>query len=606
MRIKKIPLTSIAIAVIMVASLLIDFSLKLWEKQDRVIEWDIHSHYAYLPALFIYDDIQLTKSDYHFDNDYYLFWQSVTPDGRNVIKTSMGMSILYAPFFFVAHGFASLTDYPENGFSEPYKFFLLLSSIFYLFIGLDYVRKILQHFNFSDLHIAITLLLIGLGTNLLCYSSQSAPLQHVYDFCLIAVFIFYTIRWYEKQSVKNTIILGLLLGMISLIRPTNVVILIFFGLYNVSSIGELKQRMALLKKEWFLINVILFLTFIVWIPQFIYWKTVTGSYLYYSYTGEGFFFNNPQMMEGLFGFHKGWLVYTPMMAFSIMGIFLLKDIVKKMRTAIILFFFVNIYIIFSWWCWWYGGTYGQRAMIDCYPILAIPFASFIQDLSGRKWFLKGAFVCIAAFFIWLNIFQTFQFEYHSLHWDGMTRELYFKQFGKISMIEDFEKYVKEPNYDKAKLGNRTDFTPPAVATSVIQNAYTKKKEESRARINLIAFNDKYVSADQLLKGELIANRDEPEEWETFTLIMFGKNECTLSSSEHYFVCAEINNESRIAASRITVGYWETFIKTDLDSNYVAFKAIANDKFLSVDENTGKLYARGETVGRHEKFKMIKK
>ena len=52
-----------------------------------------------------------------------------------MIKMTMGMSILYSPFFFVAHGVALMSGYPEDGFSEPYKVFLLLSAIFYLFVG---------------------------------------------------------------------------------------------------------------------------------------------------------------------------------------------------------------------------------------------------------------------------------------------------------------------------------------------------------------------------------------------------------------------------------------------------------------------------------------
>jgi hypothetical protein len=218
--IKKLPWSTFVIAIVLFACLLIDFNFKKWKRQDQVIEHDIHWYYAYLPATFIYHDIGLTKSDYKRGEKYYLFWTVNTDDGRKLIKSTMGLAVLYAPFFFVAHAFTLCTDYPADGFSEPYKIFLLLSAVFYLFIGLDYVRRILRHYSFSDKIIAGTLLLIGLGTNLLCYSSQSAPMPHVYIFCLISIFIYYTIQWYQTQSVKNTIVLGLLLGLISLIRPS--------------------------------------------------------------------------------------------------------------------------------------------------------------------------------------------------------------------------------------------------------------------------------------------------------------------------------------------------------------------------------------------------
>ncbi len=340
----KIQLSTTAIFIVVLACLLIDANLKNFEKQDRVIEWDVHSYYAYLPAVFIYNDIKLVKSDYRFGNSYYLFWPSTTAEGKNVIKTSMGIAILYAPFFFVAETIAVLTDYPETGFSEPYKIFLLLSAVFYLFVGLDYLKKTLRHFKFSDIHTAITILLIGLGTNLLCYSSQSAPMSHVYSFCLISIFIYYTIRWHEFQTIKHTLIIGFLIGLISLIRPTNVIVMLIFVFYGISNVSDLKDRFLFFRKKTPLLLLMLILFILVWMPQFIYWKIVTGHFFYYSYTGERFFFNDPKIIDGIFSFRKGWLVYTPIMAFALIGIFLLKDSVKKMQFPIIIFFVINIYI----------------------------------------------------------------------------------------------------------------------------------------------------------------------------------------------------------------------------------------------------------------------
>src|ERR1035437_2022843 len=137
----KLKLSSVAIAIVIVACFVIDMGFKNWEKEERVIEWDIHWYYGYLPATFIYHDIQLKKSDYSYGDNHYYFWTVTAPNGKRVIKTTMGLAVLYAPFFFTAHCYSLLTDYPANGFSEPYKIFLLLSAIFYLLIGLDFLRK---------------------------------------------------------------------------------------------------------------------------------------------------------------------------------------------------------------------------------------------------------------------------------------------------------------------------------------------------------------------------------------------------------------------------------------------------------------------------------
>jgi hypothetical protein len=132
------------------------------------------------------------------------------------------------------------------------------------------------------------------------------------------------------------------------------------------------------------------------------------------------------------------------MLFPLIALFLPLKGLKKVRLPILVFMALNIYIVFSWWCWWYGGTYGQRSMIDSYALLAIPLAFGVQYVSGKKMILKGILVSISLFFIWLNIFQTYQYEYLTLHWEAMTAKLYFKQFGKLDKVNGYDNYLDYP------------------------------------------------------------------------------------------------------------------------------------------------------------------
>jgi hypothetical protein len=602
-------LSNVAIFIVCLTCLVIDFSFKNWEKQERVIEHDIHWYYSYLPATFIYDDLKLEKSDYRFDDNYYLFWPIYTADGKKVIKTTMGAAIMYSPFFFVAHAYSLLTDYPENGLSEPYKLLLLFSAVFYLFIGLDFIRRILLHFKLSDVHIAITLLLLGIGTNLLTYSSQSAPMTHTYSFSLFALFIYYTIKWYKDYSIKHTIIIGLLLGLISLIRPTNIIIVFFFLFYGISSWEDFKQRLYFFRKECFLLNILALFTILIWVPQLLYWKTVTGDYFFYSYTDERFFFGHPRIIDGLFSFRKGWLVYTPIMAFSLLGLFVKNQALKKIKFSIILFFLVNVYIIFSWWCWWYGGTFGQRSLIEGYALLAIPLAFFVQFVFQKPKLVIAAFFFICGFFIWLNIFQTVQFEKLVLHWEGMTKELYFKQFGKLDKIPDYDKYISWPNYEAAKNGmSEKEESIPVTAIDVPEKKiiidHRGNSEKKREMINIIASNGQYLSSDEGAGFNILANREKPNTWETFNLISLGNNEYVLLNHKNLFFSVELNQEKELTANRDLVGSWEIFTLIELNNNEVAFKA-SNQKYLRFDEKTKRVLATSDSVGKHETFKLIK-
>ena len=94
----KTSLPNISILIVLLSCFAYNFYLKNWEKQDKVIEGDMHSYYAYLPAYFIYNDIKLENSEYKFENDYHLFFPRQNEKGEKVIDKTMGISILYAPF----------------------------------------------------------------------------------------------------------------------------------------------------------------------------------------------------------------------------------------------------------------------------------------------------------------------------------------------------------------------------------------------------------------------------------------------------------------------------------------------------------------------------
>ena len=446
----KIPLTFVAIIIIILTCLTIDFNIRGWEKKDHVIFHDIHYYYGYLPAKFIFHDIKVEKGNYQNSDGEFLLWLVKLDNGKYIFKMTCGIAYLYAPFFFAAHFVAGFFGYNTNGFSEPYKFFLLLSAIFYLYVGLDFVRKTLLKLNFNETHTAISVFILGMATNLLCYSSQQAPMSNVYSFTIISIFVYCTVMYHETQKTKYFISVSLLLGLISLIRPTDILVGLFFMLYGINSWDQIKN--AKIKVLYVFILTIGIL--IPWIPQFLYWKEVTGSYFADGYQNEHFFFNNSMIHHGLIGFRKGWLIYTPVMAFAIMGFFFMNGTDKKAKNALIILLIAYCYVTFSWWCWWYGGSFGQRVMINIYSMMAIPLASFIRKMSDNKKAIQLTVAAIVAFFIWLNIFQTFQFEKGSLHFEGMNQKLYFKQFGKLEKIPDYDKYIDYINSDEAKAGNR--------------------------------------------------------------------------------------------------------------------------------------------------------
>ncbi|MFC2114974.1 hypothetical protein ACFLTU_00765 [Bacteroidota bacterium] len=418
-----------------------------------VIKWDIISYYGYLPAVFIHHDITLEfveGTNFRKDGK---FWYEETEIGKKVIITSMGMSYLYSPFFFMAHVLAPVFNETRDGFSSIYQFFLVFSALFYLALGLYCLWKLLSKY-FLPGPTALSMLLIGIGTNLYYYSTQEAALSHSYSFALISALFLVVTRWYARPDWKHSLLLGFLYGMIVLIRPSNILLGIPIIFWGVGSLDTLRERLQFLLKAAPMILIMLGGFLIPWIPQFLYWKEVAGVYIYNSYSGVGssFYFGNPHIMDFLISYRKGWLVYTPLMLLAMLGFIPLYRNHRGLFYPLLVYMAIMIYVLSSWWSWWYGGSFGMRSAVDIYGLLALPLAALI--MATRKLWLSGRIMIgvLFAFLVFLNIFQTYQYKAGLIHWVGMTKASYWTIFLRTQDRYGFWQNLTEPDYELARKG----------------------------------------------------------------------------------------------------------------------------------------------------------
>ncbi len=434
------------------------FTFEYWPTWQRgkstPFTWDVELYYSYLPATFIHHDLSFSYPN-HFP--------MAVENGHKIPKYTCGMAIMYMPFFFLGHKVAINQHSPTDGFSEPYATCIHAGSIFYVLLGLFFLRKVLLKY-FSE-NITAVLLAVGFfGTNLFFYTLDEGEYSHGYLFCLVSIYTYLVIRWHEKSSWGRSVGLGLILGLITLIRPTDIVYGLIFMLYGVTSMPSFGQKMRLLLEHKWKIMAIGLCVFLVFLPQLIYWKTMTGHFFYFSYGQERFFFNDPKFIQVLLSYRKGWLVYTPVMVLAVAGLFYLGRFARAFAVAIPLFFVLNLYIISSWWCWWYGGSFGMRALIDSYPLMLIAMGALLTQVvnvgSKYAWLdaLKkyGVFSFMMAC-ICLNIIQVFQYKKNMIHFDAMNKEAYWQVFDKFEFMNDEQdKYYKsldKINYEKAMDGS---------------------------------------------------------------------------------------------------------------------------------------------------------
>lgn len=429
------------------------FNQSKWKSRD-VLKHDMYVYYSYLPALFIYDDLSFSFTGNLPADDKRQIWTLEAPNGGRVQKMTMGMAMMYAPAFGVAHWYAKAAGLPADGYSWIYHFFMAISALGFAIAALFLQRKLLLKY-FSDEVTALALLAVFLGTNTYYYVTTEGPMSHIHNFFLITVFVINSVEWITTYKWKNAVFMGLSIGLIVLIRPVNAIVVLIPLLFGVRSMAEQVMRLSEIFKAYKQLIVAILIAGIIVLPQLWYWHMNTGQWIYYSYNDEGFFFNDPKILEGLFSYRKGWITYSPVMAFSLVGIILLffRNNAQKFNYAVTVYFLLHVYIIYSWWCWWYGGSFGSRPMIDATAIMSIPLAAcfaYLFKWKGSKYVTIGVVILLVA----NSLFQTMQYRRGMIHWDSMSKEAFWSIIGREGAFEGYWDLMQTPDYDAAKKGDR--------------------------------------------------------------------------------------------------------------------------------------------------------
>lgn len=452
----KIQFSKIAIVFSTIFLIFAHYNTRYYSTPNRIFQNDIKSYYAYFPAAYIEKDLKQTfLKDPDYDQKKY-FWQVKDDKGNIIIQYSSGMAVLYFPFTLIAHHVTPLLGYEANGFTAPYSFAVVFSNLFFVVLGLWYFRKLLLNY-FSELTTAIVLISILFGTNLFHYSTEEPAMPHAYMFSLGAIFLYFVRNWHLNQSILNTLVVGFLGGLISLTRPNNILILVILIFWNVASFKDFQDRIVFFLRKWYLVLLMIIVFFIAWSPQFIYWKIVTGKFLYYSYgpTGGDFYFLKPHFFDQLFSYRKGAIMYSPILLIAFISIIFNVIKNKKIGIPILIYSIGSYWFLASWWSWWNGGGFGIRMYVDTYPVLFFSFAFLISALMKvRKKTIRYTTISLVLILSTYGWFRNYQYSKGIIHYDTNTKEMYWKSLFVTKPIPGFWEIVNanRPDYFLARCG----------------------------------------------------------------------------------------------------------------------------------------------------------
>ena len=398
--------------------------------QDITIKGDGQGYYDYLSSIFIYNDFPIKGVN---DSANVSMRISNLPmyidfETYKLNKYPCGTALLVSPFFIGAHVLAPKLDMPQDGYSSPYQKAIYYAALFYLMLGIYFLKKLLKLYKIDDWIILLVQFLAVFATALTHYTYCDSSYSHVYSFFAITAFLFFSKNYFVTKSNKSFLLAAFTLGLIVILRQINGMIVMFLPFISGSLVNFRETLVQTFNKIWLiLLGLFIFLT--VFSIQSALWYIEAKQFFLYSYQGEGFDFHDPAFLKVLFSYKKGLFVYTPILFFSFVGLIILFHQKKYFQLiSWVSFFIILTYMISSWGYWSYGSGFGHRVYIDYYAVFFILLAIATNSLN-RIWKYSFILLCIST--ITLNIIQTKQYNQFILHWDEMNKSSYWKVFLKL-------------------------------------------------------------------------------------------------------------------------------------------------------------------------------
>jgi hypothetical protein len=181
---------------------------------------------------------------------------------------------------------------------------------------------------------------------------------------------------------------------------------------DLTSRKEIVSRISFLT-DWKNLLVMIPVILVIFLPQGLYWHSVYGKFLIYTYQGEGFtHLASPRIIEYLFSTNNGLLLYSPILLIGIYGNIrmLIRHQPNGWMSAITIM--VIFYLFSSWWNWFYGCGYSNRSFTEYISLLALPVGYQINTIwnhsgKGIRWF----WMLIIGILVLLNLKMIYS-------WDG--------------------------------------------------------------------------------------------------------------------------------------------------------------------------------------------
>lgn len=342
----------------------------------QAIYGDGIDYWAYLPTIYFDHDLDFRNqfTHIHSPQNNNLVDPKHSPEIQKTPYTvtkktdnthTPGNAIIWLPSFIAADAISALFNLPRNGYANIYQITAGLWSIAILTLGLylnyKVVKKIIKD---EKISFQVTLL-IFFATPLLYYGSYDVLNSHFAAFTLTSLFWYLLFNY--QGSIKIKIIIGLIIGMATLVRLQEALLIIpllfFFYLKNKP------VRNIILPTLVFILTIS---------PLFLIWTYLHNVPLPINYMGSVQYRN---LLGSIFDPING-LIRTPLLPLSFIGLnaFFKKE---KLFAKLMGLYFILQFIVITVQGGWVAPAYGARMYISSLPFFSVMLSFVLKKIKMK-------------------------------------------------------------------------------------------------------------------------------------------------------------------------------------------------------------------------------
>lgn len=313
--------------------------------------------------------------------------------GKVLNKYPVGWAVMNWPVYNLTHVIHSWVHEEPEGTEPIYLMAIWLFQLCIAIMSLFLAHRILIRY-FSSESASWGLLVSWLASPLLYYQVARLGLIHNQAFFLTVFIVWLSLKLKDSSSYLLWIAIGFSSSMLVISRPTSIAYLIipatycFLRFFN-NPKTEYKKLILAIAAAIPPISV-----------QLLVWKDVYGSWFTFSYHGEPFYWLRPNLWGSWFSDRHGLFNWHPLLLLGALGWLYASFRRQLFPWTWIISFLTITYLNSTWWCWWFGSSFGNRAYEGSILFFMAGLAFLYEQTEGSAIRRKFLVNCSWIFIIW--------------------------------------------------------------------------------------------------------------------------------------------------------------------------------------------------------------